>query len=77
MIEILNQRPVSIEIEGRTISGTYSTWAGVITVTALGRTKKAEIGSMRTSWFARMLLRELASEVKRREIRGRQVFESM
>ena len=68
MTDTLNQRPVSIEIDGRTISGTYSAWAGVITVTALGRTKKVVIGSMRTSWFARMVLRELARETQRREI---------
>jgi hypothetical protein len=49
MIDILNEYPVSIRIDGRTISGTYSTWAGIIIVTALGRTKKAP-------WFARMLL---------------------
>jgi hypothetical protein len=67
MTDILSTRPVSIEVDGRTISGTYSAWAGTITVTALGRTKRVEIGSMRTLWCVRMLLRQIVSEAQRRD----------
>jgi hypothetical protein len=65
MADILNQHPISIEIDGRTISGTYSTWAGIITVRALGRVKNAQIGSLRPKFLARIMLREMVGHANR------------
>jgi hypothetical protein len=66
MSNVLNQREVTIEFEGRTVTGTYTVWSGRIMVsTALG--KKAMqvdgIGSqLALDWLAKRLLRELAQE---------------
>ena len=64
MTEILNQHAVSIEVYGRTVAGTYTTWAGIITVTALGRIKKALIGSLPPDHLAQIMLRELVNNAK-------------
>jgi hypothetical protein len=66
MDNILNQREVTIEFEGRTVTGTYTVWSGMITVsTALGK-KATQVGGMGSQlaldWLAKRMLRELAQE---------------
>jgi hypothetical protein len=61
---ILNQHVVSIAIDGRIVSGTYSTWAGMITVKALRGSKTAQIGNLPPKYLARVMLRELARDGK-------------
>ena len=64
MGNVLNQRKVTIVFEGRTITGAYTVWSGMITVsTALG--KKVTQASGYDSpgaldGLARIMLRELA-----------------
>jgi hypothetical protein len=63
---ILNQRPVTIEFEGRTITGAYTVWSGMITVsTAMGR-KTTQVGGSAGALdgLAKIMLRELAQEEK-------------
>ena len=67
---IINQRNVTIEFEGRTISGAYTVWSGVLTLsTARGGRKTAQVGSLGSSAsaldeLATIMLRELAQEGK-------------
>jgi hypothetical protein len=63
-MSVLNQRPIEIEHEGRTIFGKYSTWAGLITVTTERGTKTAEIGATPPKALARIMLRQLAQDGK-------------
>jgi hypothetical protein len=63
---IANRREITIQFEGRTVTGFYTVWAGVITVsTALGR-KAMQVGGMGSptaiDGLARIMLRELALE---------------
>jgi hypothetical protein len=37
MGNVLNQRVVAIEFEGRTVTGTYTVWSGMITVSTVGK----------------------------------------
>jgi hypothetical protein len=68
MGNILNQHEVTIEIVGRTVSGTYSTWAGIITVSTAHGSKSKQIGGSSSNLalkaLARIMLRELANEGK-------------
>jgi hypothetical protein len=67
---IVNQRNVRIESEGRTIFGAYTVWSGVLTLsTARGGRKTAHVGSLGSSTgaldgLATIMLRELAEEGK-------------
>jgi hypothetical protein len=67
---IVNQRNVTIEFEGRTIFGAYTVWSGVMTLsTAIGGTKTTQVGSLGSSvsaldGLAGIMLRELAQEGK-------------
>jgi hypothetical protein len=68
MGNILNQREVAIEFEGRTVTGTYTVWSGMITVsTALGK-KVTQVSGYDSpgalDGLARIMLRELAEEGK-------------
>jgi hypothetical protein len=64
---IANRHEITIEVDGRSVTGTYTVWAGVITVsTALG-TKATQVdGSSGSSavlnWLAKRMLRKLAKE---------------
>jgi len=60
----LNQQPIEIDHEGQTIWGTFSTWAGLITVNTERGTKTAEIDGTSPTALARVLLRELARDGK-------------
>jgi hypothetical protein len=64
---IVNRHEITIQFEGRTVTGFYTVWAGVITVsTALG-TKATQLGGMGPTaidGLARIMLRELAQEGK-------------
>jgi hypothetical protein len=66
MGKVLNQREVTIEFEGRTVTGTYTVWSGMITVsTALGKKATQVRGSgsqLALNWLAKRLLHELAQE---------------
>jgi hypothetical protein len=56
--------PVSVEINGKAYSGTYTTERDIITVsTAMGH-KAAQIGGMTAETLARFMLRELVNEGK-------------
>jgi len=67
---IVNQRNVRIEFEGRTIFGAYTVWSGVLTLsTAGGGRKTAQVGGLGSSTsaldgLATIMLRELAQEGK-------------
>jgi hypothetical protein len=68
MPNIINQRKVTIDFDGRTITGAYTVWSGLITVSsALGK-KTAQVGGSRSpdarDELARIMLRELAEEGK-------------
>jgi hypothetical protein len=41
---ILNQHSVTIEVDGRSITGTYSVWAGTITVSTQLGSKARQVG---------------------------------
>jgi hypothetical protein len=63
---IVNRREITIEIDGRSITGSYTVWAGVITVsTDLGR-KATQVGGSSSpgalDGLARIMLREMAQE---------------
>jgi hypothetical protein len=68
MSNILNQRVVAIEFEGRTITGTYTVWSGMITVSTANGKKANQVGGYSSpgalDGLARILLRELAQEGK-------------
>jgi hypothetical protein len=68
MSNIINQREVRIEFDGRTVTGAYTVWSGLITVsTAMGK-KTTQVGGHRSpdarDGLARIMLRELAMEGK-------------
>jgi hypothetical protein len=68
MGNVLNQRVVAIEFEGRTVTGTYTVWSGIITVTTIHGTKTTQVGDLGSpgalDGLARIMLRELAQEGK-------------
>ena len=62
---VLNRRPASIVIGGRKVSGIYSTWAGMVTVTTSnGSSKTAQLGDLPPDHLARIMLRELVGDRK-------------
>jgi hypothetical protein len=61
---ILNQHPITIEFAGRMISGTYTVWAGTISVSSAHGRKTARLGASKPDGLARIMLRELAQEGK-------------
>ena len=68
MGNIINQREVSTDFEGRRVTGVYTVWSGVITVsTELGR-KARQVGGSGSpaalEGLARIVLRELAQDGK-------------
>lgn len=59
---------ISIEFDGRTVSGSYTTSKGMITVTMSGGgTKATQLGgsAAHPEGLAKMMLRELAQEQRR------------
>jgi hypothetical protein len=61
---VLHQHPILIEFDGRTISGTYTIWRGVITVASEGRAIRRRLfGSLPA--HARIMLRELEHDRNR------------
>jgi hypothetical protein len=65
---ILNQREITVQIDGRTITGVYTVWSGMITVsTPLGK-KTTQVGGSGSAaaldGLARIILRELVLEGK-------------
>ena len=68
MGNVLNQRKVTIVFEGRTITGVYTVWSGMITVSTANGKKVTQVGDSSSSsaldGLARILLRELAQEGK-------------
>jgi hypothetical protein len=63
---IVNQELVSIEFEGRMVSGTYTVRRGGITVTSDAGVKNAVVGRLEPNVLARMMLEELEQDRKRR-----------
>jgi hypothetical protein len=65
---IINQREVTIEVDGRTITGAYTVWSGLITVSTAVAKKTMQVGGSKSpdarDELARMMLRELAQEGK-------------
>jgi hypothetical protein len=65
---ILNQRKVTIVFEGRTITGVYTVWSGMITVSTALDKKVTQVGGYDSpgalDGLARIMLRELAQEGK-------------
>jgi hypothetical protein len=65
---ILNQHSVTIEVDGRSITGTYSVWAGIITVSTHLGTKATQVGGSGSQraldWLAKVLLHAMAQEGK-------------
>jgi hypothetical protein len=55
---------VTIEFEGREVSGTYSVSRGMITVSTLYGRKSTQVGGSTSASLARIMLRELAREGK-------------
>jgi hypothetical protein len=58
------QHAISIEVDGRRISGTYVVWNGWITVTSEFGIKQADLGRLPADLLARLLLRELVADSK-------------
>jgi hypothetical protein len=66
MPNVVNPRKVTIDFDGRSITGAYTVWSGLITVSsALGR-KITQVGGSRSpdapDELARMMLRELGHQ---------------
>ena len=63
---VINQRDVTIEIYGRTITGVYTVWSGVMTVSTAMGTKTTPVGGSGTPSalddLARLMLCQLALE---------------
>ena len=56
---------LTIDFQGRTVSGPYSTWReGLATVKTLRSSKTTTLGGSNARVIARILLRELAAEGK-------------
>jgi hypothetical protein len=53
---------ITIEFNGRVISGSYCESNGIVTVTALGSRKSMELGATPANSLARILLRELVAQ---------------
>jgi hypothetical protein len=68
MSDSINQREISIEIDGRRITGTYTVWSGMITVSAAMGKKTMHVSGSGSpgaiDGLARIMLRELALEGK-------------
>jgi hypothetical protein len=68
MGNVLNQRKVTIVFEGRTITGAYTVWSGMITVSTASGKKVTQVGGAGSpsalDGLARIMLRELAQEGK-------------
>jgi hypothetical protein len=59
-----NEGQVTIEHEGRLVTGTFSVWAGMVTVRSSGGHKTADLGESSAAGLARIMLRELAQDGK-------------
>jgi hypothetical protein len=59
---VLNQRPVTIEFDGRTVSGAYRVWAGLVTVYSASGRKITQVGGAPPAILARLMPRELVQE---------------
>lgn len=66
---ILNQHQVTVEIDGHRITGTYSVWDGMITVSTIHGSKTTQVSGsgseIALKWLARIMMRELAQDKKR------------
>jgi len=60
----LNQYMIEIEHEGQTIFGTYSIWAGLVTVSTVRGTETAEIGDTQPWALAKIILRQMTQDGK-------------
>jgi hypothetical protein len=63
----INQREISIEIDGRRITGAYTVWSGMITVSTAGKKTMLLGGSGSPDaidGLARIMLQELVLEGK-------------
>jgi carbon monoxide dehydrogenase subunit G len=67
---IANRHEITIEFEGRTVTGAYTVWGDVITVSSDMGTKATQVGGSRSrvalDWLAKRMLRELAQDAKAR-----------
>jgi hypothetical protein len=65
---VLNRHEMTIDLDGRIISGTYTVWADTLTVTAAYGNRITRIGRSRSpravEWLAKVTLREMAIEGK-------------
>jgi hypothetical protein len=65
---VVNQRKVTIEIDGRKIIGASTVWSGIITVSTDMGKKTTQVGGSGSpaalDGLARIMLRELAQEGK-------------
>jgi hypothetical protein len=65
---VLNRHEVTIDLDGRIISGTYTVWGGTLTVRAPYGDRITRIGRSRSpravEWLAKVTLREMAIEGK-------------
>jgi hypothetical protein len=61
---VANEHQVSIEFAGRLVTGTYSVWAGTITVRTVLGSRSADLGIFPPVALARIMLRDLAREGK-------------
>jgi hypothetical protein len=57
-----NWKDITIEFNGKHVTGRYDVTGGVVTVVAWNGIKKAQVGRSSAEKVAQMLLRELASE---------------
>jgi hypothetical protein len=61
---VLNWHEVTIDLDGRNISGTYTVWAGILTARAPYGDRNTRIGRSRSpravEWLAKVTLREIA-----------------
>ena len=55
---------ISVELDGKTYTGSYNVKRGVVTVSTLKGHKSTQVGGSPPEVIARMLLRELVSEGK-------------
>ena len=55
----IQRYPISVEIDGKTYSGSYSISGKVITVSYMGARKAPQVGGSGPDTIGRMLLREL------------------
>lgn len=62
----MDSLPISIELDGQTFHGLYWVEAGIVTVTTGLATKRAELGHTSADDVARLLLREIADDWRKR-----------